>query len=117
MNRMESLWDVTKKLETALETEVNGKNREKVLQEVNALLEAREEILSEIVPPFTETEMHTGSEIVRLNNELQVKLNTLFNELKTEMKQAKKQKKSHRSYLNPYENVKIADGMFLDSKN
>ncbi|QKY69935.1 flagellar protein FliT [Lentibacillus sp. CBA3610] len=116
MDQLQQLWNITKQLEKVLDTEVNGKNRDAIMEEVNDLLVKRGNLLNQISPPFTESEKQLGEKVVSLNHHIQTKMNMLFDDLKIEMKQMKKQKKSNRSYINPYENVKIADGMFMDSK-
>lgn len=117
MNQLQALWDVTNQLEKVLNADINGKNRDKIMEQVNDLLVKRGELLNQITPPFTEEEKQLGRKVVSLNETIQEKMNMLFDALKVEMKQMKKQKKSNRSYINPHENVKTADGMFMDSKN
>ncbi|HLS09725.1 flagellar protein FliT [Lentibacillus sp.] len=117
MNKLQTLLDITKQLDQVLEEDAHTKNRDEVIERVNELIEKRGKLLETINPPFSDNEQKLGKNIVALNKQIQGKLNQLFNDLKLEMKQVKKQKKSNRSYMNPYENVKIADGMFMDSKN
>lgn len=116
MNQLQKIYDVTKQLEEVLHEKVNAKDRDTVIEQVNHLVEQRGELLNEITPPYTEEEKKLGKELVTLNEQIQVKMNTLFDDLKLEMKQVKKQKKSNRTYVNPYENVKSLDGIYLDSK-
>ncbi|SFA88351.1 flagellar protein FliT [Lentibacillus halodurans] len=117
MSQLQGLMDVTKQLEKTLDQQVHAKNRDEVMEQVNDLLEKRGKLLTQISPPFTENERRLGEKTATLNEKIQRKMNGLFDELKLEMKQMKKQKKSNRSYINPYEHVKTADGMFMDSKN
>ncbi|TFJ93308.1 flagellar protein FliT [Lentibacillus salicampi] len=117
MNDLRTLLDVTKQLDNLLDEAVHAKNRDAIIEQVNHLIETRGKHLNAIDPPFTEEERKLGESLVVLNEQIQDKLNQLFNDLKLEMKQMKKQKKSNRSYINPYENVKTADGVFMDSKN
>lgn len=116
MNQLQKLYDVSKEMERMLHQEVSPKDREAVIEQVNHLVEQRGALLNEIAPPYTVEEMQLGKMLVHLNKEIQAKMDTLFNELKIEMKQAKKQKKSNRTYINPYENVKSVDGVYMDSK-
>src|SRR5699024_11196033 len=117
MNKLQTLLDITKQLDQVLEEDAHTKNRDEVIERVNELIEKRGKLLETINPPFSDNEQKLGKNIVAHNKQIQGKLNQLFNDLKLEMKQVKKQKKTNRSYMNPYENVKIADGMFMDSKN
>ncbi len=116
MNQLQKTFDVTKQLEEVLSEKINGKDRDTVIDQVNHLVEQRGDLLSEISPPYSEAEKQLGKELVKLNEQIQEKMNHLFHDLKVEMKQVKKQKKSNRTYVNPYENVKTMDGMYMDSK-
>ncbi|WP_099159883.1 flagellar protein FliT [Virgibacillus ndiopensis] len=116
MNRLDSLYQVTKQLEEILDHDVSPGNREQVIGEINELTEKRGDLLKKVMPPFNDTEKLTGEKLVEMNNKIQQKMNSLFVELKQEMKQIKQQKKSNKTYTNPYENVKTIDGMFMDSR-
>ncbi|WP_092491973.1 flagellar protein FliT [Virgibacillus salinus] len=116
MNRLQKTYKVTKQLEEVLNVNINGKDRNAVIEQVNHLVEQRGDLLSEITSPYSEEEKQLGKELVKLNEQIQEKMNNLFDDLKVEMKQVKKQKKSNRTYVNPYENVKTMDGMYMDSK-
>ncbi|MFD1361678.1 flagellar protein FliT [Lentibacillus salinarum] len=117
MNRLQQLLVLTRELEDVLNGQVNAQNRDDIMGEVHELLDERKKLLDQITPPFTADERLTGQQTVALNEQIQQKMDALFDALKLEMKQSKKQKKSNRSYLNPYENVKTADGMYMDSRN
>lgn len=116
MNQLQNIYDITIELETVLNEKVHAKDRDSVIEKVNNLVEQRGDLLNNTSPPFTESEKELGKELVNLNEKIQVKMNVLFDDLKTEMKQVKKQKKSNRTYMDPYENVKSVDGMYMDSK-
>ncbi|MGP4105570.1 flagellar protein FliT [Virgibacillus sp. L01] len=116
MNQLQETYDVTKQLEEVLNEKIDAKDRDAVIAQVNRLVEQRGDLLSEITPPYSEAEKQLGKELVKLNEQIQEKMNSLFDDLKVEMKQVKKQKKSNRTYVNPYENVKTNDGMYMDSK-
>ncbi|WP_164668089.1 flagellar protein FliT [Virgibacillus doumboii] len=116
MSQLHEIYDITKELEKVLNEKVHAKDRDSMIEQVNDLVEQRGQLLNKTSPPFTEAEKQLGKELVHLNENIQVKMNALFDDLKVEMKQVKKQKKSNRTYLNPYEDVKSLDGMYLDSK-
>lgn len=116
MNRLKPFYEITVKLAELLDQDINAKNRETIISQVNLLIEKRGDLLPEVPPPFTEDEKRVGSDIVLLNNKIQQKMNALFIDLKREMKQFKKQKKSNKIYTNPYEKIQTMDGMFLDNK-
>lgn len=116
MNRLEKLYQVTQKLETLLNQNIDTANREQIIGEINTLVEERGQYMSNLVSPYTESEKALGEKLLILNEHIQGKLDALFEELKEEMKQVKKQKKSNQSYTNPYENMQAIDGMFMDLK-
>jgi len=116
MNRLEDLYRVTQQLEDILNKDINGVNREKVIEGVNALVEKRGKYMRDLKPPYTEAEEATGQKLLALNQSIQEKLTYLFEDLKSEMKQVKRQKKSNQSYANPYENMSAIDGIFMDLK-
>ncbi|MFC2947257.1 flagellar protein FliT [Virgibacillus sediminis] len=116
MNRLQPILDATIELKELLQQEITPQNREEVVQQVNQLLDAREELMEVLLPPFTEEEQKLGRMLTDLNASISTSLHKLFAELKEEMKQVKKQKQSNRKYTNPYQNVRTMDGMYLDSK-
>ncbi|WP_188454132.1 flagellar protein FliT [Virgibacillus oceani] len=116
MNRLDSVYQITKQLEALLVQTISSKNRETVIGEINILIEKRGKLIKNATPPFNDDEKQTGEKLVEMNNAIQQKMDTLFAELKLEMKQIKRQKKSNKTYINPYEKVNTIDGMFMDSR-
>src|SRR5690625_7979663 len=91
MTRLEAIYEVTMKLYQLLKEPIQSKDRETVIKQVDELIEQRENLLQDIIPPFTEKEKKIGEEIVLFNEHIQKQMHVLFNELKGEMKQVKKQ--------------------------
>lgn len=116
MNRLKPVMDVTKSMQQLLEQEITNKNRETVIEELQQKIEERGLLLQKLTEPYTEEEETLGTEIVKLNQQIETKMNTLFHHLKMEMKQMKKKKKSNNSYINPYQHVQSSDGIFMDNK-
>lgn len=117
MNRLAGLYEVTKQLETILDQEITSANREKIIEQVNQLIEARGVHMDALTQPYNEAEQVTGKAIVVLNASIQNKMQILFEGLKEEMRQVQQQKKVNQSYTNPYKNTPSINGMFMDSKN
>lgn len=116
MNRLEKLYEVTMELKDLLDQPISSKNREDIIKQITVLIDQRGEQMEKISPPFSTEENEYGKKIIVLNQHIQSKMNQLFAELKQEMKNVKKQKKSKQTYSNPYKDVQLMDGMFLDSK-
>lgn len=116
MNKVQKLYDMTKKLYDILNQPITNYNREEVIKQINTLVEKRGHYIDRLAPPYTNEEKKIGQDIIRFNKKIQEHMQQLFNDLKIEMKQVKKQKRSNRSYTNPYESVRALDGMFLDQK-
>jgi len=117
MNRLQPVLDVSKKLETLLYDEEHSGDRESLISKATALIDERGTLMDKLIAPFSEEEMEMGKLLIPLNSKIEQRMNMLFNELKLEMKELKQQKRSKQQYKNPYKDVEVMDGMFVDSKN
>lgn len=115
MNRLEEVYEMTLKLNTIL-TNVTAENRESLIQEINELIDKREQALKLVKSPYTLDEKVIGQKLLSLNKTVQKQLDQVFTKLKQEMEQMQQQKKSNRSYINPYGEIKTIDGVYIDSK-
>ncbi|MFC4557518.1 flagellar protein FliT [Virgibacillus kekensis] len=116
MNTLKELYEVTEKLDVILSGKITPANRNEVIDQINNMVERRGMLMKDISPPHSEEEKQLGNDLVKLDQEIRKKMDTMFTELKTEMKQSKKQKKSNRTYVNPYKNVGSSDGRYVDSR-
>lgn len=116
MGKLDTIYDVTNKIEHILNQSITTKNRDSIITEVTALIEERGRMMEELTPPFSEQEKSLGRQVVELNVQIEKKMETLFESLKQDIRKMNKQKESNRSYINPYGNIKSTDGMYLDSK-
>ncbi|MBN6206869.1 hypothetical protein JYK21_10395 [Ralstonia pickettii] len=117
MDYLEKVYEITIELKELLDQNITTKNREEVINKLNQLIETRGKWMDQLQPPYTEAEKELGEKIYALNTGIQNKMQQLFTDLKLEMRQVQKQKKTNVSYTNPYRNVHISDGTFMDSKN
>ena len=117
MSTLLNVYNVTIKLQKLLEQAIPAKDREGVINELNALIAERGKWMDQLNPPYTDEEKVLGEKIYSLNIGIESKMQQLFSDLKVEMKQVQKQKKTKESYTNPYKNVHTSDGTFMDSKN
>ncbi len=116
MEKLEKVYQLTVELEKLLADPISAKEREEVIQKLNDLIEERGKWMEEISPPYTEEERRLGEKIYKMNIGIEEKMQQLFSEIKMEMAQMKKQKKSQQSYTNPYKDLSVSDGTFLDRK-
>jgi len=116
MGKLDTIYDVTNKIENILNQSITTKNRESVISEVTTLIEERGRMMEELTPPFSEQDKSLGKKVVQLNVQIEKKMELLFESLKHDIRKMNKKKESNRSYINPYGNIKSTDGMYLDSK-
>jgi len=107
---------VTETMEKITHEKTVNKDREKVIKELNILLEKREKLMQNIEAPYSEEEHNLGKEIVKKNKVIDRRIKEIFNELKNEIKQFNAYKSRNNLYENPYHSVQVMDGMFLDQK-
>lgn len=117
MNRMESLYKTSKEILDILNKEqFTSDERTVVITLINNLLEQRATILEQLKPPYSEAEEAIGVQIVEMDKVIRKKMDRIYQEIQNDLKQLKQQKNSNRTYINPYKDMKIVDGMYLDNK-
>ncbi|WGG45220.1 flagellar protein FliT [Rossellomorea sp. DA94] len=107
-------YTITKKLKEAIE-KLNEENRETTIEEIDSLLEKRQQLLGTINPPFSAEEQSLGKQMITLNKEIDSNLLKLRAEVKRDMNNLNKKKESAQKYRNPFESMQY-DGMFYDKK-
>lgn len=117
MSSLHAILDVTSQIEGILHQSITPNNRESIISEITILIEKRGRMMEALAPPFSEEEKYLGKKVVKLNEEIERKMESLFEALKQDIRKVNKQKESNRSYINPYGNIKSTDGMYLDSKH
>ena len=105
---------MTKRLLDLLEAASH--DRDSQIDQVEKLLDQREQVLPAIQPPFTEEEQKLGREIQVMNLEIEVHLQKLSNAVKADLKEVNVKKQSMDKYSNPYESLQT-DGVFYDKRN
>lgn len=116
MSVINDLYQITQSLYQAVKNQIDKENRETQIDEITKLLNQRQELISQLNPPYTEGENKLGLEIVKLNKVIDHQLNKIFNDIKTDIKELKTKKEKSMKYANPYDSLSI-DGMFFDKKN
>ncbi|UOQ95616.1 flagellar protein FliT [Halobacillus shinanisalinarum] len=107
---------VTAQLDETVHQKVTDQNRKDVLEEVEKLLDQREQFLTKLPQPQTSEEQAVIERIIKREPTLNQKLEFLLNDLKVDLRNMKKQKSSKQRYTNPYQSVSAYDGMFMDHK-
>jgi flagellar protein FliT len=89
--------------------------RDQKINMVGELLDQREDLMREIVPPYTPEEAELGKRIVQLNAKLDQLLKTEKISIQKDIKNLQAKKESNTKYVNPYQNLST-DGMFYDKR-
>ncbi|MGG4264118.1 flagellar protein FliT [Peribacillus simplex] len=112
---IQTFHDLTVELLAVLEDGTIAERDEKI-ERVTQLIDQRDELLSQIKPPFTGEEQQLGRATMLLNQQVDCLLNLQKLEIKRDIQEINKKKKSSNKYTNPYESLSI-DGMFYDKRN
>ncbi|WP_449537798.1 flagellar protein FliT [Ferdinandcohnia sp. Marseille-Q9671] len=115
MNPVITLYRITKELHSLVIEIIQQEQRDEAIEKITSLIDEREQLISEVNPPYTEEERKLGTEIVKMNQFIDGKLELLKNEIQLDITNQKKRKQSTTKYINPY-NAGPADGMFFDKK-
>ena len=111
---LQTFHDVTTELLTVLQDQTIIERDERI-DRITKLLDHREELLSQIQPPFSAEEMQLGRQSMLLNQQVNQLLLLQKQEIQRDIKELNQKKKSSNKYTNPYENL-ATDGMFYDKK-
>lgn len=90
--------------------------REGKISQVQTLLDERESLLREMVPPYTPDEVEIGKKLISLNSKLLQLLQTEKIMVQKDIKNLHAKKESNTKYVNPYQSLST-DGMFYDKRN
>ena len=113
---IKKVYHLTKKIDELLVEDKGANDRETLIESINELIDQREPYIKQVTPPYTEGEKEVGQTIVELNKRISKALAQLQRDIQLEIKQMKKTKQSSESYMNPYKNIRMVDGMYLDQK-
>ncbi|RLQ96782.1 flagellar protein FliT [Falsibacillus albus] len=98
-----------------LTVDVPVDKRDEAIQEIESLINQRDQLLPSIQPPFSPDEEKMGKQMVRWNEEIGKNLELIKRLIKRDINGLSKKKTSVRRYMNPYENLQF-DGMFYDKR-
>lgn len=94
----------------------SAEERDGKIAQVQSLLDQRESLMKEMVPPYTSDEVETGQKLIQLNSRLLQLLQTEKILIQKDIKDLQTKKESNTKYVNPYQNLST-DGMFYDKRN
>ncbi|ESU34165.1 hypothetical protein G3A_02535 [Bacillus sp. 17376] len=113
MSAVKKFYEATKELIEILQKP--QEDRDEKISKVEELLDRREFLMKEIVPPYTPEEMELGKQIVQLNARLEQLLKDEKVLIQKDIKNLQAKKESNTKYVNPYQNLST-DGMFYDKR-
>ena len=115
MSALEKYYQVTMEAIEILSDRSWSNNRERVISNLDEIIEIRGMLQKEIQPPFTEEEKRLGRECVKLNEELSRLMAKRRAEVAQDIKMVREQKQHHHKYTNPYEAM-VTDGIYYDKR-
>src|SRR5699024_6890568 len=115
MGELKAVYEITKQLEEVL-NQISNVYRTELIQQVNELIEQREEMIQRVIKPYSFEEIKIGRHIIHINNVIKEKMDLLYQNVKEDEKQVKKRKTQNHSYLKPYGDLKTPHGMYMDDK-
>ncbi|WP_100401695.1 hypothetical protein [Bacillus sp. FJAT-42315] len=108
---------LTKQLLDLLEGAYSADERDRVLADVDLLLQKRGVLLPRIAPPFNDEEIQLGHEIKQWNKKIDAHLQKLMMVIKQDIQGVNIKKASMSKYTDPYGKLSMTDGVFYDKKN
>lgn len=118
MGPVENLLATSAQLYEHLTVIPDGDERDIYIEKIDKLLEKRG-LLLELVTTSDSVSLEGHQltpHLIELDQGIQGRLKKVLNVIKTDMKNLQQTKKSEQTYLNPYSNVRVMDGMYYDGK-
>lgn len=114
MTIVQELYEKTLSLRDLIGT-YTDQNRDQTIEQVQQLLNKRDELIANLPREYTEEEKRLGSFIVSTNSTINSGLELILKDIKEDHLIIKKKKQTSNRYRNPYRGMS-RDGMFLDKK-
>lgn len=100
----------------SLVKEMDAEKRDEVIEQIEKVLDERDQLQSQISQPFTAEEEQFGSKLVALEKDVQTGLEQFTKGIRTDIAQSQSKKEHMNNYVNPYSNMS-RDGAYFDSKH
>jgi flagellar protein FliT len=94
----------------------SAEERDGKIARVQSLLDQRESLMKEMVPPYAPDEVELGQKLIQMNSSVLQLLQTEKILIQKDIKDLQTKKESNTKYVNPYQNLST-DGMFYDKRN
>ncbi|WP_336822052.1 flagellar protein FliT [Sporosarcina sp. USHLN248] len=98
-----------------LTSQSGEEQRDELIEQIERLLDERDELQREIVAPFTPEEELAGKELVAIEQRVVQALTTFTKQIRSDISAAQSKKEHMKHYVNPYGKV-ARDGTFYDTK-
>ncbi|MGG3841783.1 flagellar protein FliT [Anoxybacillus kestanbolensis] len=115
MSVVSELLHITKAMVELLREPVEKDGRDAVIEQIEQLLEKREQLLQHLPNVLTDEQKQTGKELLMLDREANELLHQLKQQIQQDLKQMKQTKEAAHRYHDLYEPLSI-DGMFYDKR-
>lgn len=116
MSSVKELHKVTGQLRDLITSATSKNEREKVISDISSLIEQRGPLLQDLPSTFEGEDRVLMEQIILWDKEMKPRLEEIFSEIKEDIRNLQRSKQSNKKYTNPYNQVSVSDGMFLDKK-
>jgi flagellar protein FliT len=116
VNALNKVYEVTEQLFQLISQPVVKEERDECIEKISSLLEKRDQLLSDVHPPFAINEKQLVEQIVNWNEVITKKFVEIKQQIQQDIIQLKKNKTFNQQYVNPYQSISTSDGMFYDKR-
>jgi flagellar protein FliT len=116
VSALEKVYGVTEQLFQLVSKTITKEARDECIQKITSLLDHRDQLLTEVYPPFSIDEKQLFEQIVTWNEVITKRFAEIKQQIQQDMMQLKKAKISNQQYVNPYQNVSTTDGIYYDKR-
>lgn len=116
VSALEKVYGITEQLFQFVSQPLAKEDRDERIDKITSMLEARDQFITDVHPPFTAKEKELFDKIVVWNEVINKQFTDLKQQIQQDMTQLKKKKTSNQQYINPYQGVSTSDGMFYDKR-
>lgn len=115
MGEVEQFLATSEKLLSHLETTPTEEERTEFINQINFLLDAREETIQKLDTKTISTHP-SFHHLLELDKSINVSLEKVMDIVKGDLKDLQQKKRHESSYTNPYAATQTLDGMYFDNK-
>ncbi len=115
MSKVEQFLAASENLFSHLATIPSDEERTEFIEQINVLLDAREEAIQRLDKTTIST--HSSyNHLLELDKSINERLVKVMNAVKGDLKDLQQKKRHETSYTNPYAATQTLDGMYFDNK-